>query len=71
MKIPFFSNKEKLMSGKERVLLSEHIDPSGRRVAEKVMTEEGVMLERLFNYIGKLEGEIKGLSYRVYSNKED
>jgi len=71
MKIPFFSNKEKLVSGKERVLLSEHIDPSGRRVAEKVMTEEGVMLERLFNYIGKLEGEIKGLSYRVYSNKED
>lgn len=55
------------MSNRDRVLLSRHLRPEGRPVAEKLMEEDGVMLERLFNYIGDLEGKIKSLSIYIHS----
>ena len=55
------------MSNRDRVLLSCHLRPEGRPVAEELMEEDGVMLERLFNYIGKLEGKIKSLSIYIHS----
>jgi hypothetical protein len=57
------------MSNKQRVLLSQLISPSGRQVAETIMTEDGIMLERLFNYIGELEGRIKSLSMYIHSRE--
>jgi len=33
------------------------------------MTEDGIMLERLFNYIGELEGRIKSLSMYIHSRE--
>ena len=60
-------NKRPAMSNKTRVLLSQHLRPEGRPVAEALMEEDGVMLERLFNYIGDLEGRIKSLSIYIHS----
>lgn len=60
-------NKRPVLSNKTRVLLSEHLRTEGRPVAEALMEEDGVMLERLFNYIGDLEGRIKSLSIYIHS----
>lgn len=60
-------NKRPAISNKTRVLLSQHLRPEGRPVAEALMEEDGVMLERLFNYIGDLEGRIKSLSIYIHS----
>ena len=49
------------------MLFSRHLRPEGRPVAEQLMEEDGVMLERLFNYIGELEGRIKSLSIYVHT----
>ena len=67
MKLPFFQgSKNRRMSAKDRVLLSEYINPSGRSVAEKLMTDDGLMMERLFNHIGELEGRLKSLYTYVH-----
>jgi len=60
-------NKRPAMSNKTRVLLSQHLLPEGRSVAEALMEEDGIMLERLFNYIGALESRIKSLSIYIHS----
>lgn len=60
-------NRKSVISSKTRVLLSQHLRPEGRPVAEALMEEDGVMLERLFNYIGDLEGRIKSLSIYIHS----
>lgn len=64
-----FRKTKPRMSNRDRVLLSRYLHPEGRPVAEALMEEDGVMLERLFNYIGKLEGRIKSLSYYVHSRE--
>ena len=61
----FRKNKPR-MSNRDRVLLSRHLRPEGRPVAEELMEEDGVMLERLFNYIGKLDEEIQSLSIYIH-----
>lgn len=63
----FFRKPKLQMSNRDRVLLSGYLRPEGRPVAEDLMGEDGVMLERLFNYIGKLEGQIKSLSIYIHS----
>lgn len=63
----FRNYKKPVISNKTRVLLSQHLRPEGRPVAEALMEEDGVMLERLFNYIGTLEGRIKSLSIYIHS----
>lgn len=72
MKFPFFSRPQKpRLTNKQRVLLSSLIDSSGMRAAEEIMTDDGIMLERLFNYIGKLEGRINSLSCYVHSRHSE
>jgi hypothetical protein len=63
----WFRKAKPRMSNRDRVLLSRYLLPEGRPVAEKLMKEDGVMLEELFNYIGKLEGQIKSLSIYIHS----
>lgn len=63
----FFGKSKPRMSNRDRVLFSRHLRPEGRPVAEQLMEEDGVMLERLFNYIGELEGRIKSLSIYVHT----
>lgn len=63
----FFRKSKPRMSNRDRVLLSRYLRPEGRPVAEELMEEDGVMLERLFNYIGDLEGRIKSLSIYIHS----
>ena len=63
----FFRKRKPRMSNRDRVLLSSHLRPEGRPVAEVLMEEDGVMLERLFNYIGALEARIKSLSFYIHS----
>jgi hypothetical protein len=63
----FFRKNKSRMSNRDRVLSSRYLLPEGRPVAEEVMEEDGVMLERLFNYIGDLEGRIKSLSIYIHS----
>ena len=62
-----FRKTKPRMSNIDRVLLSRYLLPEGRPVAVKLMRENGVMLEELFNYIGKLEGQIKSLSIYIDS----
>jgi hypothetical protein len=63
----FFRKNKPRMSNRDRVLFSRYLLPEGRPVAEELMEEDGVMLERLFNYIGALEARIKTLSFYIHS----
>lgn len=48
-------------SSKERVLDSASLTDSGRRIAEELMKPEGLVLERLFNFLGDLEDRLNQL----------
>jgi hypothetical protein len=48
-------------SAKERVLRSPDLDGPGRRAAERLMKPEGLVLERLFDYLGDLEDRLSRL----------
>ena len=48
-------------SAKERVLSSPNLDDKGRRAAERLMKPEGLVFERLFNYLGDLEDRLSKL----------
>jgi len=48
-------------SPKERVLDSANLTDSGRRVAEHLMKDEGLVLERFFNFLGDLEDRLSKL----------
>lgn len=48
-------------SAKERVLDSASLRDSGRRIAEKLMKPEGLVFERLFNFLGELEDRLNKL----------
>jgi len=52
---------ELFKSAKERVLSSSNLDDKGRRAAERLMKPEGLVLERLFNYLGDLEDRLSKL----------
>ena len=52
---------EPFRSLKERVLSSPNLDGKGRRAAERLMKPEGLVLERLFNYLGDLEDRLSKL----------
>ena len=52
---------ELFKSARERVLSSPNLDDRGRRVAERLMKPEGLVLERLFNYLGDLEDRLSEL----------
>jgi len=45
-------------STKERVLNSPALTDSGRRVAEQLMRDGGLVFERLFNHLGDLEDRL-------------
>jgi hypothetical protein len=48
-------------SAKERVLDSASLQDSGRHIAEKLMKHEGLVFERLFNFLGELEDRLNKL----------
>jgi hypothetical protein len=48
-------------SAKERVLDSASLRDSGRRIAEDLMKPEGLVFERLFNFLGDLEDRLNKL----------
>ena len=48
-------------SSKERVLDSASLTDSGKRIAEKLMKPEGLVFERLFNFLGELEDRLNKL----------
>ena len=52
---------ELFKSARERVLSSPNLDDRVRRVAERLMKPEGLVLERLFNYLGDLEDRLSKL----------
>ena len=52
---------ELFKSARERVLSSPNLDDRIRRVAERLMKPEGLVLERLFNYLGDLEDRLSKL----------
>lgn len=45
-------------STKERVLNSLALTDSGKRIAEQLMRDEGLVFERLFNRLGELEDRL-------------
>jgi len=48
-------------SAKERVLDSASLQDSGRHIVEELMKHEGLVLERLFNFLGELEDRLNKL----------
>jgi hypothetical protein len=50
-----------ILSAKERVLNSPNLNDPGRRVAERLMKSDGLVFERLFNYLGELEDRLSQL----------
>ena len=52
---------ELFKSVKERVLSSPNLDDKGRRAAERLMKPEGLVCERLFDYLGDLEDRLSKL----------
>jgi hypothetical protein len=52
---------ELFKSVKERVLSSPDLDGPGRRAAERLMKPEGLVFERLFDYLGDLEERLSKL----------
>lgn len=48
-------------SSKERVLDSASLTDSGMSIAEHLMKPEGLVLERLFNFLGDLEDRLNQL----------
>jgi hypothetical protein len=48
-------------SSKERVLDSANLQDSGRRITEELMKPEGLVFERLFNFLGDLEDRLNKL----------
>ena len=48
-------------SSKDRVLDSANLQDSGRRIAEELMKPEGLVFERLFNFLGDLEDRLSQL----------
>ena len=52
---------ELFKSARERVLSSPNLDDRGRRVAERLMKPEGLVFERLFDYLGDLEDRLSKL----------
>lgn len=49
---------EPFKSVKERVLSSPNLGERGRRLAEHLMKPEGLVFERLFDYLGDLEDRL-------------
>jgi len=50
-----------IKSIKERVLGSPILDDRGRRLAKRLMKPEGLVFERLFNFLGDLEDRLSKL----------
>lgn len=48
-------------SSKKRVLDSASLTDSGMSIAEELMKPEGLVLERLFNFMGDLEDRLNQL----------
>ena len=48
-------------SAKERVLDSASLQDSSRHIAEELMKHEGLVFERLFNFLGELEDRLNKL----------
>jgi hypothetical protein len=51
---PFISSREKMLD-------SPFLTESGRIIAEELMKPEGLVLERLFNYLGDLDDRLNQL----------
>jgi len=49
-------------SAKQRVLDSVNLTDPGKRVAKRLMKNEGLVYERLFNYLGELEDRLDQIS---------
>ena len=50
-----------IKSIKERVLSSPNLDDRGKRLAERLMKPEGLVFERLFDFLGELEDRLNKL----------
>ena len=53
--------RRKPPSLKEQALDSANLQDSGRRLAEELMKPEGLVFERLFNFLGDLEDRLSQL----------
>ena len=52
---------ELFKSAKERVLSSPNLGDRGTRLAERLMKPEGLVFERLFDFLGDLEDRLSKL----------
>lgn len=55
------TRRPKPPSLKEQALDSANLQDSGRRLAEELMKPEGLVFERLFNFLGDLEDRLSQL----------
>ncbi len=55
-----------MKTNKETVLSSTLLSPLGRIMAERLMGENGVSIERLLNFLGELETDIQSVSDKAF-----
>ena len=63
----FLGHERKMKTNKETVLSSTLLSPLGRIMAERLMGENGVSIERLLNFLGELETDIQSVGDTAFS----
>jgi len=62
----FLGHERKMKTNKETVLSSTLLSPVGRIMAERLMGENGVSIERLLNFLGELEADVQSVGDKAF-----
>ena len=55
-----------MKTNKETVLNSTLLSPLGRVMADRLMTESGMSIEKLLNFLGELEADVQSVSDKAF-----
>jgi hypothetical protein len=55
-----------MKTNKETMLSSTSLSPVGRIMAERLMGENGVSIEKLLNFLGELETDIQSVGDKAF-----
>jgi hypothetical protein len=55
-----------MKTNKETVLSSTLLSPLGRVMAERLMEENGVSIEKLLNFLGELEADVQSVGDKAF-----
>ena len=55
-----------MKTNKETVLSSTLLSPLGRVIAERLMGENGMSIEKLLNFLGELEADVQSVGDKAF-----